>query len=483
MKNLVDNNKKLWQFLFALGLIGGFSLFGFLGLALGSYWTRHALTHTGRLSNSQTRFWINVSFMPGKIRIAKESLINSLSKEPLPSVAPGLFMHKKHVEKSGWLRRFPVQEDDGFLLLSGIDPNYQLSNVRLIRIRDGAILKTWNPDWQNISYKAKIRNSHKGYEEYKQGIYPFILGHPLPLPTGEIIVGGLAGHLIKMSACNNKPEEVFEHFVHHSIELDDNNPDNLKIVTPSINRYYFSDSNFLKERLRDDSILEFSIDGKSLRNRSFSKILIDNGLESLLFGHMGSAFEPDPIHLNQISIAKSDGKKWLKGDYLISARNLSSIFLYRPSSNQVIWHQSGPWKNQHSVHFIDQNQIALFDNNVYVSRFVRSSDINRVFVIDFSSGSAKISQPFENLLESDYARPTTATGGIARVLPDGGLFLEETAYGRHLRFTSSDLLWSRVNDYNKDIIGAVNWSRYLTKVEGETFWRQIQDAEKSCLLN
>jgi len=90
-----------------------------------------------------------------------------------------------------------------------------------------------------------------------------------------------------------------------------------------------------------------------------------------------------------------------------------------------------------------------------------TGDINQVLVYDFAT--KQISQPFAALLAD--AKPATVTAGMARILPDGGLFLEENNYGRHLRFTKDRLLWSRVNDYDDKRIGMVSWSRYLTAEE------------------
>ena len=59
---------------------------------------------------------------------------------------------------------------------------------------------------------------------------------------------------------------------------------------------------------------------------------------------------------------------------------------------------------------------------------------------------------------SAAAKVRTATGGLAQLLPDGGLFVEETAKGRHLRFTPSQLLWSRINYFDAARIGAVELS-------------------------
>jgi len=137
--------------------------------------------------------------------------------------------------------------------------------------------------------------------------------------------------------------------------------------------------------------------------------------------------------------------------------------------------------NQHSVDFIDDHRISIFDNNVISGSsafhaFLNKKDSNRVLIYDFST--KLISQPFASLLA--VARPITFTEGRSRVLPDGGLFLEETNFGRHLRFTENRLLWSRVNDYDKTRIGIVSWSRYLAAGEIRDPVRALRD--RKCLM-
>lgn len=189
-------------------------------------------------------------------------------------------------------------------------------------------------------------------------------------------------------------------------------------------------------------------------------------MQALLLGTFGPRLNEEPIHMNQIQIAPRDSRHWRRGDLLISARYLSTVFLYRPSTGRILWHQTGPWMNQHSVEFVDDHRISVFDNNIVSGipnehAFMTPSDTNRVFLYDFHTRWA--SQPFATLLAE--ARPLTISEGRARVLPDGGLFIEETNYGRHLRFTRDRLLWSRVNDYDDQRIGMVSWSRYLTADE------------------
>jgi len=469
-------NKRVEKLIFGLWIILALSSVGFIGLVVGAWSARHAATDTGRFSKSQSGFILGLSTIPGKILTSVDASENLTTEDPLP-----LLLDKEVAEKPYWLRQFPSSEDDGYLLLSGVDPQYKHSNIRLIRISDGEVLQAWNPNWQYILTKV----SEKKFAS-KPALGNMTPNHPLPLPNGEIIfLAGSGSQLVKMTPCKNQIEKVFDAFAHHSIELDNSN----NIITGSVAEDYFVDNSFLRDNIRDDSILKLTLDGKIIENLSLSKMLIDNGSESLLFGHMGSGFEPDPIHLNQVSVAKSDGNFWLKGDYLISARNLSSIFLYRPSTNKIIWHQSGPWKNQHSAQFIDDHRIGLLDNNVYLAArggeysFANKSDVNRVFIVNFSTGNSQTSEPFKELLESEHAKPQTIYGGLIRVLPNGGLFIEETQYGRHLRFTKDRLLWSRINDYDETRVGLVSWSRYLTKVEGDEFWRQIQESKKSCPIN
>ncbi|MBF0429214.1 MAG: hypothetical protein HQL94_09850, partial [Magnetococcales bacterium] len=217
-----------------------------------------------------------------------------------------------------------------------------------------------------------------------------------------------------------------------------------------------------------------SSDGKLLENLSFAKILFDNGLREMLLA--GDVVTKGPIHMNQISIAMADSRYWKRGDLLISARNLNSIFLYNPSSNEIVWYQQGPWMNQHSARFVDDHRISVFDNNVFNysgRQFVTDADINRVFVYDFDTKEA--TQPFAALLAE--AKPRSLTEGRAQVLPDGGLFFEETNSGRHLRFTKDRLLWSRINYYDKEKIGMVAWSRYYTADEIQPKLQALADRQ------
>ena len=430
---------------------------------------RHALLDGNSLTKQQREFALNFSAIPSNIRYALRLVLGYEDST--------LLLKKESTEKASWTRSFPSPQDNGYLLLSGaIQPNAE-SGVQLIRISDGKILAEWRPNWEEISAKTPDGKNFrkKGNPKYLRAM------HPLLLDNGDVIFNSTGGSMVRLNLCESSPTWVTTDVHHHSTELD---IDGQTIWSPSVSPDPAFHNDWLNNNLRDDSISRISLDGKTIENRSFSKILINNGLTALLLGHSGNTLNNDPIHMNQISVAPTSGPYWDKGDLLISSRHLSTVFLYRPSTDKIIWYQSGPWMNQHAAKFVDRQKISIFDNNLFAGAphsapFLEKDDINRIFIYDFSKKEA--SEPYKALLEK--TKPATITEGLARVLDDGGLFLEESNYGRHLRFTKDKLLWSRVNDYDDKRIGVLSWSRYLTQEEAQAPLKAIAgrlSANPSC---
>jgi len=411
---------------------------------------RHVLVKGGtRFTEAQADMVLAIASFPGQTKLALQQVVGMLKDEPTR-----LLLTTADVAKEYWTRRFPAPEDDGYLLFSGVERGAKHASIALLRISDGKVLARWQPDWDEV-----IRQTHENkYSNItKTNVMPI---HPLLLPDGDVVFNTWET-MARVGICESKPKWVLGDVAHHSNELDENG----NIWAPSIATGAFPDNPWLGDQIRDDALAEISPDGKLLRKISFSKIMRENGLEALEFGTKGLRIHDDPIHMNQISIAPSTTEHWQKGDLLISTRNMSTIFLYRPSTGRIIWHQTGPWMNQHSAAFLGDHQISVFDNNVIVEQginsFLTPNSINRVMVYDFKT--KQVSEPYAKLLEE--AKPISVTQGRAQILNDGGLFFEETTLGRHLRFTKDKLLWSRVNDYDDKRIGMVAWSRYLTAEE------------------
>lgn len=414
---------------------------------------RHVIINVGvRFSENQAHMVKAVAEFPGLVRDAFNEVRSGFTGDPIP-----LLMDRKTTEQSSWVRHFPAQEDTGYLLFSGVDPVAKHSIVQLIRISDGAQVARWDPDWAAIYEKITDKKfAPKGNSLNARAM------HPVLLANGDIIFN-IGSSLVRQSSCSSKPVWVLDEVMHHSNELDENGT---ALWVPSVAQDGLADNPWLRDKISDDALAHVTTDGVILEKRSFARILRDNGLEAMLLGMFGPTLNTDPIHINQIKVARQDSKYWQRGDLLISARHLSTLFLYRPSIDKIIWHQTGPWMNQHSVDFVDDHRISIFNNNVVSGApkehaFMKPGGTNQVLVYDFDT--KQVSQPFEALLAE--AKPVTIYEGRARLLPDGGLFLEETNYGRDMRFTKDRLLWSRVNDYDDKRIGMVSWSRYLTAEE------------------
>ena len=426
------------------------------GLIVGAWAFRHVNAGGTRLPGPFVNLVIDIAEVPSIVWRAKVQLFGS-------QVHPLIIDENARGETFTNLQRFPEPTDPGYLLLSGLDDKTMTATVRLLNISSGEEVLRWEPDWKTISQLTQeSKYSPKGDLRALHSV------HPILMNDGSIIFN-TGSVLVKQTRCLTKPSWVLNGVFHHSNELADDGT----IWTPSVNLDLIKtyEHPFLRSRFRDDALANVSPDGTLLNRISFASILRANNLEHLMFGFSGNKFQEDPIHLNQITPALINGAFWKKGDLLISARHLSTIFLYRPNTNKIIWYKTGPWMNQHSAKFVDDRRISVFDNNVFALGFMNKAATNRVFLFDFSSN--ELSEPFATPLQS--ARVRTITAGRAQIVSNNRLFVEETNYGRHLMISENSILWLRRNEigHNKDL-GAVGWSRYIEADAG----KQIEELAK-----
>jgi hypothetical protein len=340
--------------------------------------------------------------------------------------------------------------DSNYILLSAYDKKEDQSIIRLIRIYDQKTIYQWIP---NISEIKKGIDEKDGFwkDADKHGI-PF--HHPLLAPDGSIIFH--AGHpLIKINK-DSKLSWVINGIFHHSLEYDSDG----NIWSPSV----IKPSEFLPNYLytyEDDAITKISPDGKLLFQKSIAKILVENGYRGLLLGD--GLYENDLVHLNDIQPALTSTPYWMKGDLLISLCYKSTVFLYRPSSNKIIWLKTGPWLNQHDVDFIDTTHIGIFGNNIVrfdaILRFMDGH--NEEYVYNFKTN--KTETPYTEFLKK--AKVTTYTDGRSDILPNGDLFIEETNKNRLLRGNTKDIIWQYVDRIDQHSVARLTWSRFITKEE------------------
>jgi len=363
-----------------------------------------------------------------------------------PQLLPNEFPQIDGLKSNGVLQVGAIQ-DAGYLLVSIYDPVKGQSVVQLIQIRDEKVVKRWIPDIPSLSSVTDLSFNPARFR----------IMHPLLMSDGGLVFHGLEdGPLFKINSCSQLDWVLNKEF-HHAIEEDADG--NLWVSSRQKSNYY---TNLLSQRNYDDqTITKISADGKLLFEKSVTKILEDNGYFSLIFG-TGRYF-PDKIHLNDIQPLVFSGKYWNKGDLLLSLKHISTILLYRPSTDKVIWLKTGPWLNQHDVDVVSSSSIAVFGNDIYFHKTGRVGSMiyghNNIYLYNFEQDSTLT--PFTGVMKSADIR--TEHEGLQEFLPDGSVFVEETGRGRLLRLSRENLIWEYTPRVSDAAVSLLSWSRYLTE--------------------
>ena len=352
-------------------------------------------------------------------------------------------------------------EEETYLLLARYDGNTERSVVELVDLRSFEVKKTWRPDIDQIN--GLVDTSRPEFENLQRdkNAKRFRMMHPFLTEDGGLIFQSYTP-LVKIDKNSQLVWQNQEDNFHHSIEQDHEG----NIWVPSQVYPHQMEKKYVGLEFadyRDDAITKVSEDGETLFQKSVSKILIENNLEFLLFSSELRDFEKGPIHLNDIQPVLTDGPHWKRGDVFLSLRYQSMVFLYRPSTNKIIW--KGLWHTaaQHDVDILDDHRISIFNNNA--KSFFGGDQVdgnNEVVIYDFKTDS--YSKYFNESLEQYDVR--THTEGRSQILDNGDLFIEEANYGRLLYFNKdTSVQWQYVNRADNRNVYYLNWTRILYKSE------------------
>jgi len=334
--------------------------------------------------------------------------------------------------------------DDGFILFSGFNSKFGSSITSLFSLQKNKIIHSWIPPIEEINLLTpdfvKDYNLKKNYR----------MQHPLLNSEGELIFSSGEGPLVKIDKCSNLIWAINRHF-HHSIEFYKNN----LIISPivlnkSLNKKY--------PVLNHGFAIVDLITGNIIKEFSAFEILEKNGFQGLLFG-VGE-FEYDRIHLNDVEVIRQTDNYVEEGDLILSSKHLSSVFLYRPNTNKIIWLKTGPWLNQHDIDYLGNGLFSIFGNDTFRYNRMNTHDVfyknnNNIYLMDIKSN--KVTKIFENFMK-DIKTPTQ---GLHQILKNGDLFIEETDTFKIHRFGNKIKRWEFVNFLTPNEIGSLHWSRYL----------------------
>ena len=285
----------------------------------------------------------------------------------------------------------------------------------------------------------------------------------LALPDGSVLFNFEYAGLVKLGRCG-AVEWTLPHMTHHFISLANDGSfwvggrrwrtARVPALVPLEAPYW------------EDMILNVSEDGEILAEISVPQLFPQNGLLALLLATTSSSVsfvgDSEIVHLNDVEQLTpelaSRFPEFSAGDLLLSLRQLNLIMVVDPLTEEVKWHQTGPWIRQHDPDFLPNGRISVFNNNVDQTETGRLLGGSNIIEIDPETREAEVvygDEPGETMY--------TIVRGKHQQLANGNILLTETEAGRVLEVTrDGDIVWEYVNRYDEgsvaSLTGAVRYS-------------------------
>ena len=172
----------------------------------------------------------------------------------------------------------------------------------------------------------------------------------------------------------------------------------------------------------------------------------------------------DYLHTNSIEIL--DGTATAKlpeataGRLLLSFREIGTLAIFDPATEEIVWAMRGPWLRQHDPDLLANGNILLFDNQGNVG----PGGITRVIEVDPKTQeivwtyAGTPEEPFESEVRSSQAR-----------LPNGNTLITESDGGRIFEVTRpGEIVWNYVNPVRaqraqdgQQVIPIVSWAERI----------------------
>ena len=362
------------------------------------------------------------------------------------------YSKEAYLPQPGGFRRNAAQPfaDPGYVLLTAYDERRARPIVRLMRLRDGAVVHDYAPDVDAINARSTFASPLINLKRDRNARDNLMM-HPLLMPDGGLIIHDTSP-LARVDACG-RVLWMIDGIFHHAVER---GPDG---SIWAAYRYPHSPDAEVSPTFNDEAIMNVSPGGRILSHERVADILDRNGLGETW---RSRPYNDDPFHLNDVQPVFADGPYWRRGDLFLSLRNMSTILLYRPSTGRVLWSRTGPWSFQHDVTVLDDHRVIVFDNNWrFAFREGQVDGLNRVALYDFASGAVT----FPNAAGMRRNAIRTRAQGRATPMPNGDMMIEETDRGRLMRMAPDGTLrWRYIAADSAMRRYELRWSRYLDMV-------------------
>jgi Arylsulfotransferase (ASST) len=334
--------------------------------------------------------------------------------------------------------------------------------ARLIDM-NGKVVREWGVPFSQLWDKsAAVKSPLPDAQVYIEKTFLYPNGDLLAL---YVAVGDTPwGYgLVKYDKDSNVLWKYLAH-VHHDLTVA---PDGrVFVLTQEIGQDDLQQYAHLKAPRIDDYVAVLSPDGVELKKVRLIDSLLRSPYARLLdtvpwYIQKGAG---DYLHTNSIEIL--DGRHASKlpeataGRLLLSFREIGTLAIFDPQTDEIVWAMRGPWLRQHDPDLLANGNILLFDNQGHVG----PGGITRVIEVDPKTQeivwtyAGTPDEPFESEVRSSQAR--LANGNTLITESDGGRLFEVTRRG--------EIVWNYVNPVRafrqsdgQEVIPIVSWAERI----------------------
>ena len=361
-------------------------------------------------------------------------------------------------EQQGVTRHDPSRAANGLTLFtSGHDQKARLIDMQ------GGVVREWGVPFSDIwDDSAAVRKPQPDTHIYIEKTHLFPNGDLLAL---YVAVGDTPwGYgLVKFDRDNNVLWKYLAH-VHHDVTV---GPDGrVYVLTQEVGHDDLPKYRHLRAPRLDDYVAILSPDGQELKKIRLIDSLLRSPYARLLdmvpwYIRHGAG---DYLHTNSVEIL--DGRHASKlpeataGRLLLSFREIGTIAILDPETEETVWAMRGPWLRQHDPDLLANGNILLFDNQGHVG----PGGITRVIEVDPRTQeivwtyAGTPEEPFESEVRSSQAR-----------LPNGNTLITESDGGRIFEVTRrGEIVWNFVNPVRavragdqEKLIPIVSWAERI----------------------
>ena len=351
----------------------------------------------------------------------------------------------------------PARAQNGLTLYtSGHD-----QKVRLIDMQ-GNVVREWGLPYSQLWDKsAAVKAPQPDSHVYIEKSYLYPNGDVLAL---YVAVGDTPwGYgLVKFDRNNNVLWKYLGH-VHHDLTVA---PDGrIFVLVQEIGQDDLPQYAHLKAPRIDDYIAVLSPDGNELKKVRIIDSLLKSPYARLLDTVPWYIQKGAGDYLHTTSIEYLDGTSAQKlpeareGHLLLSFREIGTLAIFDPATDEIVWTMRGPWLRQHDPDLLANGNILLFDNQGNVG----PGGITRVIEVDPKTHkivwtyAGTPEEPFESEVRSSQVR-----------LPNGNTLITESDGGRLFEVTRrGEIVWNFVNPVRGQrgdgqiVIPIVSWAERI----------------------